>query len=151
MPDCLLRHSAPFGSPSARITSLGALSASPRDAACLRKSRRWVFSRLITILLFFFCFKPYGGSAQNGKDLAASLYRKDAKTQRGIINFQAFSPAAKDLSRSAISSRIRRKTSFRSSSEPRAVAGSSRLQWRYRAGPGNTGQLSRALSHTVIT
>src|SRR6266487_255978 len=101
MPDCLLRHSVPFGSPSARTTSLGALSASPSDAACLRKSRRWVFSRLITILLFFFCFKPYGRSAQNGKDLAASLYRK-TRRQRGIRNFQAFSPAAKDLSRSAI-------------------------------------------------
>ena len=53
--------------------------------------------------------------------------------------------------RSAIPSRVARKTLIRSSCDPSAVAGSSIGQCSWIEGPGKIGQLSRARSQTVMT
>src|SRR6266496_2213044 len=53
--------------------------------------------------------------------------------------------------RPRISSRILRNTWSRSSSEPEAAEGSSKLQWRRAVRAGKMGQRSFALSHTVMT
>ena len=53
--------------------------------------------------------------------------------------------------RSAISLATRRKASSCSASVPSAFDGSSSVQWSVLTAPGNTGQVWRAVSHTVMT